>query len=401
VNLPLRVMVASVGWTGHAFPVIALARELHARGHEVMVETIAQWRDVVEGLGLRFAVAEEHMDFAGLRGDGPRGPTLAEAAESLLSVMREFRPDVVVSDLFTVAPALAADAAEVPRATLIPHPYPVHEPGLPLFFLGMRPPRTSLGRSAWRAMGPLGPLLQPRLRRVRGELNATRAELGLPPIESYHGPISDRLTMVATFPQLEYPRKWPPHVHVTGPMMFDLPPPGEIDLPAGDEPLVLVNSSTSLDPELALVRAAVEALEAEPVRVVATMSRGGRAWIGHVPKNAVVADWVSYEQVLPRAALVVCAGGHGTVARVLAEGVPALVCPLGVDMAENGARVAWSGAGLMLPRPLLRSGPLRWAVRRVLADGRFAARAREIAAWSRENSGASRGAELVETLARG
>ena len=69
-------------------------------------------------------------------------------------------------------------------------------------------------------------------------------------------------------------------------------------------------------------------------------------------------------------------------------------------MGENGARVAWAGAGLMLPRTLLAAAPLRWAVRRVLADPRFTARARAIAHWAKENDGAERGAELVERHAQ-
>lgn len=73
-------------------------------------------------------------------------------------------------------------------------------------------------------------------------------------------------------------------------------------------------------------------------------------------------------------------------------------CPRGGDMAENGARVAWAGAGLMLPWRLSGEASLRWAVRRILRDRRFAERAEEIAAWARTNDGADRGAELVEAL---
>ena len=69
-------------------------------------------------------------------------------------------------------------------------------------------------------------------------------------------------------------------------------------------------------------------------------------------------------------------------------------------MAENGARVAWAGAGLMLPWRLLGRGSLRAAVRRLLGDGSFRERAGEIAAWAREHDGAQRGAELVEELGR-
>jgi UDP:flavonoid glycosyltransferase YjiC (YdhE family) len=396
----LRVMLAAVGWPGHVVPVIALARELRIRGHHVLLETSERWRGVAEELGLGFAPAEERFSFPGWTPegdpDGGGGLTLAQVVRSVLPTIREFRPDVVVNDLFTLAPSMAAEAAGVRSATLIPHVYPVREPGLPVFPLGLLPARTPLGATAWRALGALQPLLDVRHRRVRNGLNVTRVELGLPARERLHGAISEGLAMVATFPQLEYPRRWPAHVHVTGPMLFELPQP-EIELPDGEEPLVVVLSSTGLDPELRLVRVALEALEGQSVRVVATTA--GREWSGFVPTNAAVVDWISHPQVLPRASLVVCHGGHGTVSRALAWGKPILVCPAGADMSENGARVTWAGGGLTLARPLHRPGPFRWAVRRLLADERFAARAREIAAWSRENHGASSGAYLVERYA--
>jgi UDP:flavonoid glycosyltransferase YjiC (YdhE family) len=103
---------------------------------------------------------------------------------------------------------------------------------------------------------------------------------------------------------------------------------------------------------------------------------------------------------MPLADLVICHGGHGTVARALGAGVPVLCCPAVGDMAENAARVAWSRAGLMLPWRLVGPGTLRLAVRRVLGDPAFAGRAKAIAAWGEANDGATRGAELVEELAR-
>ena len=96
--------------------------------------------------------------------------------------------------------------------------------------------------------------------------------MGLGPLERFHGGISTELAMVATFPQLEYPRSWPAGVEVTGPMTFELPYP-DIALPTGEAPLVLVAPSTSQDPANRLVRAALEALAGEPVRVVATVNR--------------------------------------------------------------------------------------------------------------------------------
>jgi UDP:flavonoid glycosyltransferase YjiC (YdhE family) len=391
----LRLMVAAFGDAGHAFPAIALGRALAGRGHEVLVETWERWRGPVEELGLGFAPAEEYRVFPPPPPGSEDGASAADAARALLPLLEEWRPDAVVSDILTVAPALAAEAAGVRRATLIPHLYPVSEAGMPSFAFGSMPPRSAIGRSAWRGWQPV---LEAGLRRGRGELNEQRDRLGLAPLERFHGGISEELALVGTFPQLEYPREWQPGVEVVGPLEFELPY-GDIELPEGEAPLVLVAPSTAKDPQCRLVRVALQALAEEPVRVVATTNRAQPREPIEAPANAVLVDWLSYSQLMPQSDLVVCHGGHGTVARALGAGAPVLCCPAAGDMAENGIRSAWAGVGLSLPWRLCRPGPLRWSARRVLRDPLFKSRASELAAWRRENDGAERGAELVKRFA--
>jgi UDP:flavonoid glycosyltransferase YjiC (YdhE family) len=392
-----RILVGAFGDPGHAFPAIALALALRDRGHRVVMETWERWRTAVEGEGLEFTAAEEYRTFPPPVQGADDGPSPADAARALQPLMRELRPHVVVSDILTLAPALAAEVAGVPRATLIPHVYPVHEPGLPFFAFGAQPPRTPVGRALWR--GAL-PVLTAGLRRGRAELNLTRAAVDLPPLDLFHGGLSSELVLVATFPQLEYPRAWPAGVEVTGPMTFEVPY-SDVEVPGGEGPLVVVAPSTAQDPEQRLVEVALEALADEPVRVLATTNRLEGGERPAAPANAVVVDWLSYSQVMPLADVVVCHGGHGTVCRALGAGVPVICCPAVGDMAENGARVQWAGAGLMLPWRLARPAPLRWTVRRVLGDVKFRRRAEELASWARESNGAQRGALLVERLAWG
>ncbi len=262
--------------------------------------------------------------------------------------------------------------------------------------MGLAPPRTPLGRGVWRA-GTRA--LNVGLEHGRRDLNRQRERLGLPPVERFHGGISTELALVGTFPQLEYPRRWPASVEVTGPMTFEMPHP-EIELPAGEDPLVLVAPSTAHDSGNHLVRTALAALAEEPVRVVATTNRVAPQSPIEVPENALLVDWLSYSQLMPLASLVVSHGGHGTVARALGAGTPVLISPMIGDMSETAMRVAWAAAGLSLPWRLCRPGPLRWAARRLLAEPTFAARAAELAAWARDHDGAQRGAELVEAFAR-
>src|SRR5439155_221909 len=51
------------GDPGHAFPVIALGRELVQRGHEVTLETWERWRGAAEAEGMALAAAPEYHVF--------------------------------------------------------------------------------------------------------------------------------------------------------------------------------------------------------------------------------------------------------------------------------------------------------------------------------------------------
>jgi UDP:flavonoid glycosyltransferase YjiC (YdhE family) len=391
----LKILLGAFGDPGHAFPMLALGEALVARGHDVALQTWRRWEEAAQAAGMTFAAAPEYQVFPTRRRPLKPYEAAVRAAAETRPVVRAFAPDVVVSDILTPAPALAAELLGVRRATLVPHVYPVHADGIPFYGFGALPPRTAAGRALWRAGLPI---LEGGLRRGRSELNRTRAELGLPLDREYHGGISRELALVATFPQLEYPRRWPRHVHITGAMVFETPYP-DVELPPGEAPLIVVAPSTAKDRDARLVRASLEGLAGEPVRVLASTNRVVAAAQLDVPANARAVEWVSYSQVMPRAALVICHGGHGTVMRALQAGAPVLACGSAGDMGENGARVAAAGAGLAVPRSLAGPRAIRWAARRILADGAFADRARAIAAWAARHDGAARGAELVENAA--
>ena len=121
----LRLLLAAFGDPGHVFPAIALGRALAERGHEVTVETWEERRAAVEGAGLGFTAAEEYRMFPPPDPDSEDGAHAAEAARALLPLLEEMRPHAVVSDILTLAPALAAEKAG--RAA--GDPDPPHLPG--------------------------------------------------------------------------------------------------------------------------------------------------------------------------------------------------------------------------------------------------------------------------------
>ena len=266
------------------------------RGHEVTLQTWSRWQEQVEREGMAFAAAPEYEVW-------PRGRHLTpyqaavRAAHETVPLIRDVDPHAVVVDILTVAGSLAAQMEERRWATLIPHVFPAGERGMPPYSVGARLPRTRVGAIGW---GLLDPLLRGGAERGRRELNGARERVGLPPLEYVHGGISRQLALVATFPQLEYPRhERHPSVRVTGPLLWEQPF-DEVEPPPGDEPLVLVAPSTSQDPEHRMLRAALEGLADEPVRVLGTTNRRPPSSPLDVPANARVVDWLSYARTMPR-----------------------------------------------------------------------------------------------------
>lgn len=389
----LRVVVGSAGLAGHALPALALASALRKRGHAVRFQGFKRWRERVQGFGVDFAGGEGQI----AEGVGP-DDGLAVVARALLASFEDFSPDVVVGDALTLAPGLAAEAAGLPRVTLYPEVYPLPAPGLPYFSLGLLAPRTRIGRRFWRSVPEAAATRLPTtawLHASQRALDRERAALGLTPSPGLNIP-EPGLSLVATLPELEYPRPWPDGTHVVGRLGIDLGD-GGAQPPTGDDPLVVVAPSTVKDPGGELVALTLEALSGEPVRVLASTSSAPAP--GRVPANAVVSDWLDYGAAMRDASLVVCHGNHGTVVQALTAAVPVLVIPAMADDAEHGARVTWSGAGLMVPRRLATHASLRLAARRLLAEPRFAARAGAIAAANRERDPQRRAADLVEAEA--
>jgi MGT family glycosyltransferase len=393
----MRVFLGAFGEAGHAFPMLALGARLAARGHEVTFETWSRWREHVEAAGMRFEPAPEYPLFSAPGEAFEMYEAVVRATGHTRQTVAQLRPDAVVHDILTLAPALAGELEGVPVATLVPHLYPVGADGFPPYAAGARLPRTAWGRELWNGVARFtqGGLLQ-----GQRQLNDARMRLGLPPVSRLHGGLSERLCLVATFPQLEYPRRWPAAVHVVGPIMWE-PPFGPVEPPPGDGPLVLVAPSTAQDPDHRLLRAALAGLGGEPIRVLATWNRRPLAPEDPVavPANTRLVEWISYAKTMPSCAAVICHAGHGTMARALACGCPVIAVPHCGDMAENAARADWAGVGVRLPWRLLSPGALRLAVRRALTEPSLAARARELAGWAAAHDGATRAAELVEELA--
>ena len=117
--------------------------------------------------------------------------------------------------------------------------------------------------------------------------------------------------------------------------------------------MLVALSSTFQDQRRCLQRI-VDALGTLPVRGIVTTGPALDPDALTAPANVTVVAAAPHSEVLRHAAAVVTHGGHGTVVRALAAGVPMVILPHGRDQADNATRVTTRGAGLAVKRTAAR-----------------------------------------------
>ena len=207
---------------------------------------------------------------------------------------------------------------------------------------------------------------------------------------------------MATFPALEYPRAAAlPATHAVGPLLWE-PPAGDVELPPGDEPLVLVAPSTSQDPDApAAARGAARARRRARCGCSRAWNRRPLGEPIDVPAERAAGRVGLLRARRCRAATSSSAtAGHGTLARALASGCAVVIVPAAGDMNENAARIDWAGVGVRVPRRLVRAAArCAWRSSARWPTPRMRERAGELAAWWRAHDPPARASELIEDLA--
>lgn len=396
---------------GHVTPMLAIGSGLADSGHRVTVLTGRKYRSAVQGQGMTFRPLPADVDYDDARLDewlpgradhgglaAGRRDIIGIFVRPMLSQYRALATalagtgfDAVVceSGFLGVLPLLCAPPSErLPVVGVSATPVSVTSVDCAPFGSGLVPGDSAHTRRRNRFLttvlryGPLKP--------IQEAIDASLAELGLPAAD---GSYFDQLTRFDLAfqlapPSLEYPRReLTPAVQFVGPLRphesSEPLPPWWADLD-GSRPVVHVTQGTfdTVDPGKLLVPT-MRALAGEHVLVVA--STGGRTVDhlvellgGTLPGNARVAEFVPYQQLLPRTDVVVTNGGFGGVQQALAHGVPLVVAGSTEDKPEVAARVAWSGTGINLRtgRPTPRR--LRSAVGTVLRDPRYRGAARRV-----------------------
>jgi MGT family glycosyltransferase len=166
----------------------------------------------------------------------------------------------------------------------------------------------------------------------------------------------------------------------------------------GARPVVLVTQGTVATDPSEVILPALEALRDEDVQVIAVTGGPDPSELGPVPANARAERYVPFAALMPHVSAYVTNGGYGGLHYALAHGVPVVSVGKTEDKAELAARVSWSGVGVGMKSQVARPDRLRAAVRSVLGEPEYAARAAAIQAEMRSYGGADTAVGLLEQL---
>lgn len=401
----MKVLIASSGIPGHLNPLLAAAGILMKNGHEVALQTSSELRPAVEAAGVRFiseidgantfvgsfaaATSERNkktpgMEMMGFDMEHYFAGVLPAQAQSLKLALRSFAADIILTDClyWGTLPMLMGPRDERPAIAHL---------GITVLNIGSGaniPDRPGLSEAEEESERERRErlLLKPAQRAV----DAALIKLGCDPLPCPALESMALLPDVYLHPGIEsfeYPDRTSSFTSVRyiGPLPL---PTGQTALPAWwheldkTKRLVLVTQGTLANWDFGqLVGPTLTGL-AEEEDLIVLVTTGGQPIESipvEIPRNARVALFLPFAEIMPHVDLLVTNGGYGTVNMALAHGIPIVTAGLTEDKEEVSAHVQWSGVGIDLRTNQATAEAVRSAARRILDTTSYWNRAKEMA----------------------
>jgi len=376
-----RILFLAFSGGGNLPPSLGIARELTARGHEVVFagepEMMPRMKSTpFRAIKLTKAYAQldkypAHPQF------GPwfcclTSPAVEAQARAIVDAEN---PDFILVDfMFLAAQNLRFSQPSAAMAHMAFFRVAEVFRGLAQMCNGIRQ------QAGFAALPPFDDLLLARDRVIVTSLGATDPAPSATPLTQIVRHVGPALATESHASPLKLPHDW-----------------------NASNALVLVSFSTDpLQVSLDLIQRSIDALGKLKVHVVATVGDFVDMRKLFSPPNVLIVESADHELLMARAALVITHGGHGTVMRALKHGVPMIVMPgMAPDQAPNGKMVEELGAGRVLSQDAA-SEAIGALTRELLATSRYRAAAEKVAKLFSGVDGAVGAADEIEALlARG
>jgi zeaxanthin glucosyltransferase len=412
-----RIGCFSYSGVGHVSPLLALARKLQRRGHELVFFQRPDLESRIRAAEVPFAayggenlplgsLARELRDLSQLEGPAAFERVVAATVSESRTILREgpellrkHKIGFLLVDEACDAGSTLALTLGIPFVSLALALTRIEEPGVPYWGCPLpysEDPAIVAQYVPWsKATNAVGALwLEP--------INQERARFGLPPVKHVMETHSELATISQQPAKFDFPRReLPASFHYTGPFL-DLEARPAVSFPwerLDGRPLVYASLGTLQNRLPAVFRTIAEACAPLDVQLVMGLGNGLLSEeLGDLPGNPLVLPYVPQLQLLERAQLMVTPAGMNTALECLSLGVPMVAIPITHDQPNIAQRIAWTGTGTMVSLETLTVERLRDAVKGVLADPSYREAGRRLQQEIQQTNGLERAADLVETV---
>lgn len=403
--------------TGHLNTMLPLGKELQRRGHRVTLFGILDAQAKTLAAGLEFqaigeseyplgSVAQVLTQLGKLSGMTALRYTMSWIEKTAVLFLRELPPALkaagvegLLIDQVSPGAATVADFLGIPFITICSAVVVNEEETVPPFFTtwGYNTALWSILRNRV-AYSFFDRIAQP----IQDVVNEYRREWKLP-LQSHPNQGYSQLAQITQQPaELEFPRQHLPQwFHFTGPyhsstgrQIADFP----FEKLTG-QPLMYASMGTIQNRLLKTFYKIAEACVGLDAQLV--ISLGGSATpesLPNLPGSPLVVEYAPQLELLQKATLTITHCGMNTTLESLTNGVPMVAIPVTNDQPGIASRVAWTGAGEVVPLAKLNVSRLRTAVKRVLTEDAYKKNASRLQAAIRGAGGVSRATDIVEQV---
>ncbi len=416
-DVPKRILIATIGSLGDLYPCLALALELGRRGCDVTIAATPYYRSKVEALGIRFTPIRPDWNPSDPElirqcEDLKKGPEvlyrklvlpeLNNTYDDLLSAARD--ADLLIAGELVYAAPLVAEKLGLRWVSVILSPFSFfssYDPSIIVNIPSLIHLR-KLGAPIYKAGLKLGRL---SVRHWSNPVRDLRRKEGLrvqcDPI--FRDKFSSHLVLALFSRWLAEPQPdWPAQTQQPGFVRF-ADPTAETSissllsdfLAAGDAPIVFTQGSTAVHNPGDFYSISARAASRLGKRAVLL---GAKTVPEDLALDSLALPYAAYSQIFPRALVNVHQGGSGTTGEALRSGRPMLIVPYGWDQPDNAARIERVGVGLHIRRADYSVDTATAALKVLIDNPNFAARAAHVATQVAAESGLESACAAIQSM---
>lgn len=322
--------------------------------------------------------------------------------ERAVEFVKEWRPDVLVTDFAFPATSLVSEITDTPYVVVYHSGLPFRGEGIPPFGSGL-----PIGTDDEEALQSYARKEDQVLRALDRRINRARSKYGLKPMapDMLRRPYSPWLNLVASAAVAEAPRS-----NLTENTLFIGPCFGKRKEVNSDFPVeelqankfkVYVSLGTVFNNKPEVFKKIMRALDTPDYQVI--ISAGGAYEAlqrNSIAGNALIYKRVPQVELLPKVDLFISHGGNNSTNEALACGKPLIIMPVGGEQGDNASRVEYLGVGLRIDIKQFSEEQLVAKVEMIRTDSRFRDRVEEIMKRIGSTTGIETASRCIDWIAR-